>query len=234
MRTIKNVNRQTVLSLLLLWVPVGLNADIAYNVSLDTSSLLSTSAGPFSLSFQLSDGSGTGDGNNAAILSDFAFGAGSALGSPLLFGSALGDLSIGLTLTDSSGVAFFGQKFTPGTSLSFKLSLTTNLDVGPIPDAFTISILDSSLTPIPTSAGAPFDMLAEIDIDSATPAVATFSGDTSRTPAVGGGPIAIAAPLIASSVPEPRNGLFVAIAFLVGLALRSRGRLEGAYRRQNR
>ena len=55
-------------------------AQVVFHVSLDTSAL-TTLAGPFSLDFQLNDGSGTGDANNTAILSHFTFGTGgSALG----------------------------------------------------------------------------------------------------------------------------------------------------------
>lgn len=215
---------QLKLGLMLLCVPLLLNADVIYQVSLDTAALGGSSAGPFWLALQLSDGSGTGDGNNAAILSGFDFGGGGPAGSPLLIGSASGDLSSTVVLTDSAGIGYFAQGFTSGSHLQFQLDLTTNVDSGAIPDAFILSVLDQTLTPIPTAAGFPLDMLAEIDIDSDHPAVHTFAGDTSRSPAAGGSPIGLAAPDI-SSVPEPGSCVLLASA-LAAAALRHRKRVN--------
>jgi hypothetical protein len=39
-----------------------------FNLTLDTSGLQDDPPGPFYLAFELADGSGTGDGNNTAIL----------------------------------------------------------------------------------------------------------------------------------------------------------------------
>ena len=47
-------------------------------VTLDTSVLIGSQAGPFFIGFQLADGSLTGDGNNAAVVSNFQFGGGMA------------------------------------------------------------------------------------------------------------------------------------------------------------
>src|SRR5918912_3642632 len=69
------------------------NGSIIYSVSIDTSSLINHPAGPFSLSFQLNDGSGTGDLNNKAVISNFQFGGGGAAGTPTVIGDASGDLS---------------------------------------------------------------------------------------------------------------------------------------------
>ncbi len=219
--------KRLILCVALSCVPACVQAT-TYQVSLDTSPLVGSAAGPFSVSFQMSDGSGTGDGNNAAILSAFMFGTGASSGSPLLIGSALGDLSSGVVFTDASGIAFFAQTFTPGSVLQFQLDLTTNVDGGPIADAFTFFILDSTLTALPTTAGAPFDMLAEIDIDSANPTVMTFAGDTSRSPSAGGDPIGLSAPTFVSTVPEPNSAL---LALPVGLLAMLRLRV---YRRRLR
>src|SRR5580700_3551787 len=71
-------------------------ADPAYTVSLTTNPLIGDSAGPFSVAFQLIDGSGAGDGNNTVILSGFHFGAtGDATGTPILIGGASGSLLSG-------------------------------------------------------------------------------------------------------------------------------------------
>jgi hypothetical protein len=104
-------------------------AGTLYNISLDTSPLVGHPAGPFYLYLEVVDGSGVGDGNNSASLADFNFGGGSEVGSPFSFGGATGSLGSKLTLTDTSDVNFFTQQFTPGKSLSFSISLTTNDDV---------------------------------------------------------------------------------------------------------
>jgi hypothetical protein len=202
------------------------HAGMVYNVSLDTTPLLSHPAAPFSLSFQLADGSGTGDGNNAAVLSGFTFGGGTPVGSPILIGSAFGDLTSAIVLTDSGGLGYFAQTFTPGTILGFQLELTTDVDSGGIPDAFFFSILDSSLTALPTSAGSPFDYLAEIDLDSDNPTVFTYAGDVGRSPTAGGGAIGVAAPTVASDVPEPGCLLLAAI----GLAFIASSRTISGWR----
>src|SRR5215831_7803460 len=91
------------------------------------------------------------------------------------------DLGSAVLLIDSSFPNYFAQAFTPGSSLNFLLELTTNLDDG-IPDEFTFSILDKTLTPIPTVAGALFDVFVQIDIDSSSPTITTYPSDGSRAP----------------------------------------------------
>src|SRR5262245_1310147 len=92
-------------------------------VSLDTSSLVGQ-PGPFSLDFQLNDGSGTGDGNNRARLTDFDFDGGAAAGVPQLTGGASGDLQSSVTLNETAFLNRFQQQFVPGERLSFLLDLT--------------------------------------------------------------------------------------------------------------
>ena len=70
-----------------------------YQVSLDTSAL---GAGVFGLDVQLTDGSGTDDGNSTVTLSNVNFGGGSAIGAPTLAGGATGDVIAGASLTDSA------------------------------------------------------------------------------------------------------------------------------------
>ena len=49
-------------------------AQLAFHIDLPTDTLNANAAsGPFSLDFQLTDGSGTGDANNTAVLSNFLF-----------------------------------------------------------------------------------------------------------------------------------------------------------------
>jgi len=171
-------------------------ASVTYSVNIDTAPLIGHPAGPFSIAFQLADGSGTGDGNNAAVISRFQFGAGGGpSGTPTVIGSAFGSLSSSVSLTDHGAVNFFAQTFTPGDTLTFSLTVTTNADAGGILDEFIFSILDNTLTPIPTMAGAPLDVFLSINL-APRPTVQTYAGDTSRSPAGGGGPIDIPTPQV--------------------------------------
>jgi hypothetical protein len=200
-------------------------ANLMFNVNLDTTPLVGNAAGPFSLDFQLISG-GWG-ATNTATLSHFNFGGGSDSGSPTLIGDASGDLSGAVTLTDSTFFNEFFQPFIAGHSLSFDVNLTTQVASGPTPDAFSLAILDSAGAEIPTTSFS--DALMLIDINSLNPAIQTFAGDSS----VPGG-IALSAPTITSvpsapgTVPEPGTLLLVLMG-LGGWALaqwRLRGRLS--------
>src|SRR5579884_3177314 len=180
------------------------NAAVIYDISITTAALIGHPAGPFSLEAQLNDGSGTNDANNTATMSGFTFGSGGPTGSPSLTGGATGSLSSSVALTDSSFFNQFIQGFTPGSTLSFKLSLTTNVDAGGVPDEFSLAILDKTAVEIPTTG--PANALLIIDIDFSSPMVSAFATDTSTSPAAGGPPIRIAAPtvtLVTTGVPEP-------------------------------
>ena len=109
-------------ALLLAMLPLISRADLAFTVTLNTSVL----AGPFSLDFQLVDGSGLGDGNNTVMLSNFNFGGGSAVGLPTLAGMATGSAGAGFSLKDSTFFNEVIQKFNPGSTLSFDVKMTTN------------------------------------------------------------------------------------------------------------
>src|SRR5689334_4536680 len=86
------------------------------HVTLNTSALQTATTGPYTLDFQFTDGSGTGDANNTIALSTFLFGSGGcASGTPTLAGGAAGSLASGFTLTDSSFFNEASQGFTPGT-----------------------------------------------------------------------------------------------------------------------
>ena len=183
----------------------GATPTVTYWVSLDTAPLIGHPAGPFSLTVQLADGSGTNDGNNAAVVGAFQFGTGGApSATPTVTGSAFGDLSTTVSLTDSSTVNFFYQTFTPGTSLSFPIVVTANADAGGILDEFALYVLDNTLTPLPTLAGAPLDIFASINLTT-SPVLKIYAGDTSRSPAGGGGPISIPAPFVVITSPSGLN-----------------------------
>jgi hypothetical protein len=192
---------------------------LSFNVSLDTSGLIGHSAGPFYIDFQLNDGSGDfAVGVNIATIGSFMFGLnGRPSGTPNLFGGAKGDLSNTVTLMDDAHFnnEFF-QQFIPGTVLSFGVSLTTNVDPGLTPDAFSFSILDSTLSPIPTTNFADAFLFVNINRANLTTADlgnSIFAGDPNRPPAAGGEVILIGRPQI-PGVPESGSSISI---LLVGI-----------------
>jgi len=202
--------------------------DVIYNVSLDTSPLIGNAAGPFSLDFQFTDGSGINDGNNTVTLSNFDFGAGGGTGLPTTAGTVSGDLTSGFTLTDSDFLNEFTQTFTPGATLDFTIDLTTNVDAGGVPpDEFTFAILDNTGAEIPTLGL--FDTLLLADIDSSNPTLFAYASDTSRGTAATGDPISLDAPIVTSATPEP-SALWLPVCGLAMVALRRRLRTCGEAR----
>jgi hypothetical protein len=97
-------------------------------------------------------------------------------------GGVSGDLSSGVSITDSSFTNVFAQFFTAGSTLSFALDLTTNVDAGPTPDQFGFAILDPSGNPIPTSDPTGDDSLMIINIDSSSPSIVSYSDLLTVTP----------------------------------------------------
>jgi hypothetical protein len=189
----------------LLLIAADADASVIYTVTLDTSNGTFSNAppAPLSLAFEFADGSGTGDGNNSVTLSNFSFGGGSPSGSPFLSGSVTGDLSSSIQFTDSQVTNIFFEGFTAGSTLQFNISLTTNVDAGGIPDEFVMSLLDSTLSPIPTTSSSPLYPLVDILIDSSNPTVTTYAASPQQPAA--GGFITFSAPSVEeiSSVPEP-------------------------------
>jgi PEP-CTERM motif len=197
-------------------------ADIIFDVTLNTSPLVGHPAGPFYVYGAFTDGSGIGDANNTVTLSNFTFGGGSSLGSPLVFGGASGSLETGVGITDSSFLSFFAEQFAPGLQLSFSLDLTLNDDGGGTPDRFSFFILDSSQVPLPTLAPSG-DYFFGVDLHSTGPIFDAYGSDPSRAPSVGN-PVSIAAPTITSvnSVPEPSTIYLLGGALAMMAVLRRR------------
>jgi hypothetical protein len=202
--------------------PPMCRADLMFDVTLVTSGLVGINqpAAPFFIDFQLNDGSGNLSGVNTAIISNFNFGGGVSSGPPHLVGGAMGDLDTAVTLTDNAHfLNEFFQQLIPQDVLSFHVSLTTNVDSGPTPDAFSFSILDRSGAPIPTTNFA--DAFIFININSANLTVADlgnsiFAGDPNREPLGGGDVIPIGKPQI-PGVPEvPETGSSISM-LLIGL-----------------
>lgn len=202
-----------------------LHAQLAYDITINTSSLIGHAAGPFYLDFQLTDGSGMGDANNHATLSNFTFGGGSAFGAPTLVGGATGSLGSSVSLTDSAFFSEFYQGFTPGASLHFKLTLTNAPEI-PAPDTFSFAILDSDLFNLPTLAPGT-DAFLTIELANPGPQVTVYASNPNLAPFAGGPALAIPAPTIVP-VPEPSTYTAFAALALLGLAGLRRLRAKNA------
>jgi len=202
----------------LLGAPAGHATTFNYNVFVNTAGMAGSPAAPFSLDFQLTDGSGTGDGNNTATVSGFNFGGGGPLGGAFGTSGVSGDLGSSVSLTDSSPFQFpyeFYQGFTPGATLSFNVAITGNTDAGPTPDGFSFAILDNNLANLPTTGIG--DSLVEINLGT-TPQVTIGQGT---------GPQGISVSVVAA--PEPSTNALAALGLIGGLTgIYLRGRKANA------
>lgn len=194
------------------------NAATLYTVDLDTSPLQGHPAAPFSVYFQLNDGSGVGDGNNTASLHSFDFGGGSAVAGTSITGGASGDMTTGITIVDTSFLNSFIQGFTPGSYLRFSLSLSGAADAGGVPDQFSFAILDSSGFEIPYLSA--FNAALVINLTDSGHVIQTAGTDSGIPPFGGGEPIAMGAPVITGEVPEPGTALICLGGLVVLFSIR--------------
>jgi hypothetical protein len=197
-----------------------------YNVTLTTSALISNSASPFALDFQLTSGDTSTGVVNTASLSDFNFGsAGSAaVGSPFSnSGNVSGSLVSSVSLnTNGSFFNEFSQYFTPGNQLSFQLTLTDNIQPS-VPDEFSFQLIDATSTEVATSDPSGGDSLFLINIANSTPAAQTY------TAAGDGVTVTPVLSLVGSQAPEPSAALLGgAGCVLLVLVLRQRSRISGS------
>ena len=181
-----------------------------YDVLVNTSSLVGNAAGPFSLDFQLNDGSGLGNNNNRVSIGNFSLANGSLSGAATLVGGASGSLlEGGFVISDSSAFNSYTHAFTPGATLSFRISLTTTAEPGSTSDTFSFGLLDKTQANIPTTG--PGDSLLSIELSNASPSPVIASSTSI--------PIAVTA----VSVPEPSQvGLTLLGLIAGGACLRRR------------
>ncbi len=175
-----------------------------FNVDLNTAGLSADTFAPFDLDFQLNYGN-SALLTSTAVLSNFSFTSGTALGTATTIGSASGNLAGAVTLTASSSSLNneFFQQFSPGTTdIKFNALIT---ELGPnvgAPTQFTVGILDNSLgfpAQIFTTAPDTANLLTLNLADSNTLAsINTFAGVSSAD-----GSISLSNVSGASSVPEP-------------------------------
>jgi hypothetical protein len=179
--------------------------------TLDTTPLVSSSAGPFTLDFQFDEGNGIGDSNNTVTLSNFAFGGGSIDPTP---SSSFGGVNVttgpfGVTLTDSSFFNDVQFTLTPGASLTFAFSSTMNND--PVaPDTFTFAIFDGSSNEIATTNPNGFNSFIEIDLPSGNSGVNTILSASAP-----GASVMLNAPVEGGSSAVPEPGCFIPVGLFL-------------------
>lgn len=206
-----------VLALAAAWLaapPAARAGTIVETVTVNTSSFVG-SANPFEVYFTLTDGSGTGDGNNAVNLTGFDFGAGGAGGAVDAANTvnASGDLIAGVSMNDATFSDTFAAFFTPGSSLGFTLSDTFSGLDAPTPDELAFALIDNG-APLNTTDPSGNGNLVTLTLDSETGTTALYTDtntlDSVGTPNVG-------APL---STPEPPGWMLLAagLGLLLGLA----------------
>jgi len=191
---------------------------LIYDVTLDTSGLVSNPAAPFAVDFQLNSGDTTTGVVNTASLSMFNFGAGGSAGSGNPFpnsGNVSGDLGSAVSLnTNGSFFNEFSQYFVPGMQLSFQLALSDMIQPS-IPDEFSFQLIDGSSTEIPTSDPSGGNSLLLFDLSSSAPKANIFS-------TTGDG---VTISPVVSQIPEPSTFLLLGLASMVLVpAARRRGR----------
>jgi hypothetical protein len=165
--------------------------------------------GPYALDFTLTSGGNT----NTVIINSFNLGGGSALSSMIFMtGGASGDINSppgSITVTDNVQVnpgagAFndFNEVFAPGTlAVAFAVNMTTSFVSG-TPDRFTLSILDQTGNPIPTTDTGNNNEFALLGANITGPSM-TLSNIETYTAGSGANQITVSVSPFGSIVPEP-------------------------------
>jgi hypothetical protein len=223
------VSRTLLLSTCLLALAASASAQLTFRVTVDTSTI---AGGTYYMEFTLSDGQvvglGTPDTNNSAAISNFSFGGGAAGAVlPPNIGNASGSAPGNISLADGDpgGVADVAQAFTAGSSLSFDVFLTTNVDAGGVPEQFSFFLLDSSFAPIPTtspgSAASPANAFVVVNVTSSALTAANVRAFDSG-PGTPGIPTST---ISAVAAPEPGSlALLLPVMGTAGMVIRKRKR----------
>jgi PEP-CTERM motif len=203
-----------------------------YLVTINTSTLSSAALSgdaPFGLEFQMNYGGGSA--GNSATVSNFNFGGGSATPGTTFVtnsqggaGTATGSLASQVTISDNAANPFnlFSQNFTPGSTVSFNVTLTDNGPFGQTPDGFVVALDEGpDGFEIPTTQdGASNDgvALAEFDLRAGSVTVDTYAG--ANNPDLGGDFSGVTVSV--QAVPEPSSWLLGlgACAMFAGLRRR--------------
>jgi len=150
---------------LMLWGTHPCGAQINYPTQTFTfdTSVLSKYTGPFTLDFQLTDGSGTSDANTSLKADNFQID-----GAP----------ASGISSVSLQDTTFFSEElrtFTPGSMLAFDLSgmygVDTDMSETITPDEFSFTILQGNGREVSTTS--PVGGLLIVDFDNPTPASVT-------------------------------------------------------------
>ena len=198
-------------------------------VTVNTTGL--TAGDTYYAEFTLTDGSGTGDGNSTAAISDLTFVNGS-LGAvlPPATGNVSGGLGPADTLTLQDGpaasgpTADFAQAFTvssPASSFSYALDLAATSVDTPTPDNFTMQILDSTQTALATTGPTGIEFVTA-DYTTTSPAATGYqSTDPGISP-----PVTATVTSEVAATPEPSQAGMLALMTLGlgGLLWRARRR----------
>jgi hypothetical protein len=152
------------------------------DVSINTSSLAGQSGSEFFLEL-IGGGSDGGIGYNTVTTSPFALGGGTAGAVDTVdsFGNYSGSMTSmsGVSLNDNGSASnLFAQYLTPGSTLSFQMDLSTNVNTGMVPDGLFMFIYGPGPAYAPlatTSDPSGDDSLLEIEFNSPTPAVTNYA-----------------------------------------------------------
>ncbi|MBE7157492.1 MAG: NF038129 family PEP-CTERM protein [Rhodospirillales bacterium] len=169
-------------------------ANLSYNVYLNTASLVGNSNGPFSLDVVLGSGSQTPNSDNTVTLSNFVFVNGSLGTISFTSGGVTGTMASTVTLTNSSEDNEFAETFSNTvTQIQFSVNMTSNTN-NPFPDQFNVLILDGGLNNIPTTDpnGGNTLVLANINTGQTLASVQTYQSTATGE-----------APGVTAAVPEP-------------------------------
>lgn len=201
------------LTALWLGAAVSASADTVDQVTIDTSAANVGGSSPAEVIFSLTDGNGTGDGNNTITLSDITFGAGATLDPAVDTSNVTGTIDTTVSMADTTFDSSLGILFNPGATVSFLLDFTSNPDSGGTPDSFSFVMFDSNGNLVATSDPTGADTIMNLNLDGSN--TSTFADSNYAT-------------VTAASVATPESSslllLMMGLAGIVGLGMSQRKR----------